>query len=265
MSPLDQGQELKRSVQRYWDAMPCGTRYISKSDPPDSKGFYEKVDRERYGGDDFMLRLVPFEEQRGRRTLEIGCGIGTDMARFARAGARTTGVDLSLGSLTLAKKRFGLENLRGHLIQTDAERLPFADAMFDFVYSWGVLHHTPDIHQAMREAVRVCRPGGELFVMLYHRHSLVALQVWVRYGLLRLKPFSSFGKLLAEHMESPGTRAFTRAEASRLFPGLREISVRPVLTRYDLRVGRRFFLPSRLQRCLPQQLGWFLVIRARKA
>lgn len=265
MSPPDPGQELKRSVQRYWDETPCGTRYISKTDPPASKEFYEKIDRERYGGDSFMRRLVPFEEQRGQRILEIGCGIGTDLAMFARAGARATGVDLSRGSLTLAKKRCGLENLPGYLIQADAERLPFPDATFDFVYSWGVLHHTPDIRQALREAIRVCRPGGKLFVMLYHRHSLVALQVWVRYGLLRLKPFSSFGKLLAEHMESPGTRAFTRAEASRLFPGLREISVRPVLTRYDLRVGRRLFLPSWLQRCLPQQLGWFLVINARKA
>ncbi len=116
----------------------------------------------------------------------------------------------------------------------------------------------------MREAARVCREDGEILVMLSHRRSLVALQVWLLYGLLRGRPWKSLRALLAEHMESPGTQAFTKREVFELFEGLRGVSVEALLTRYDLRVGRRWFLPAFLRRWLPADLGWFLVARARK-
>jgi ubiquinone/menaquinone biosynthesis C-methylase UbiE len=105
------------------------------------------------------------------RVLEIGCGLGTDGAQFARAGAIYTGVDLTEAAIELARRRFELESLAGEFRVADAENLEFPDENFDLVYSHGVLHHTPDTRRAVREVHRVLRPGGRGVVMLYHRDS----------------------------------------------------------------------------------------------
>ncbi len=229
-----------------------------------SREFFEELEQKRYGGDDFMRELVGFEKWQGKRVLEVGCGPGLDLAQFARSGASVFGLDLSLHSVALARMRLALDGLQGRLFQADAENLPFQDNAFDLVWSWGVLHHTPDTPRAAREMIRVCKKGGEVLVMLYHRHSLVAIQVWLRHGLLRGKPFLGLRRLLAEHMESPGTQAFTREEASALFSGLEEVHLKTLVTRYDLRIRRRWFLPRILHRMVPSRLGWFLIVRSRK-
>jgi ubiquinone/menaquinone biosynthesis C-methylase UbiE len=144
---------------------------------------------------------------------------------------------------------------------SDAENLPFADASFDFVYSWGVIHHTEDVPRAASEIMRVLKPGGEMCVMVYHRHSLVSLQCWVMYGLLRGKPWRSFADVIWHHMESIGTRAYSVKEARHLFTGLSHVEVSPVVTTYDVRLTRRIRLPAWIQWLVPRQLGWFLVIK----
>ena len=103
--------------------------------------------------------------------LEVGCGLGTDGAQFANAGADYTGIDLTQAAVDLAKRRFELFDLPGTFRVADAEGLDFPDASFDLVYSHGVLHHTPDTAEAIREIHRVLRPGGRAVVMLYHRDS----------------------------------------------------------------------------------------------
>jgi ubiquinone/menaquinone biosynthesis C-methylase UbiE len=103
--------------------------------------------------------------------LEVGCGLGTDGAQFAKAGAVYTGIDLTDAAIDLAKRRFELFQLPGTFRVADAERLDFPDNTFDIVYSHGVLHHTPDTAAAVREVHRVLRPGGKAIVMLYHRDS----------------------------------------------------------------------------------------------
>lgn len=121
------------------------------------------------------IRNIPlvaeFKDHAGETILEIGCGLGTDGRQFARGGARYIAIDLSLHSLKLAAQGFQLFNLPGRFIHGDAERLPFRDNFFDLVYSHGVLHHTPDTHQAIKEVYRVLHPGGKAIVMLYNRHS----------------------------------------------------------------------------------------------
>ena len=103
--------------------------------------------------------------------LEVGCGLGTDGAQFAKAGANYTGIDLTDAAVDLARRRFELFQLPGTFRVADAERLDFPDNTFDIVYSHGVLHHTPDTAAAVREIHRVLRPGGKAVVMLYHRDS----------------------------------------------------------------------------------------------
>lgn len=257
--------DLKEAVQRFWDAGPCGIGEV-RGPTEGTAAFFEALDARRYTLEPFIGAYARFEAWRGRRVLEIGCGAGGDLARFARAGAIVTGIDLSPRSLALTRRRFELAGLEADLRVADAEALPFPDGSFDLVYSWGVLHHTPDTPRAVREVGRVLVPGGRACVMLYHRRSLFALGAWVRYALLRGRPWESVAAVLAGHVESPGTKAYTVAESRRLFAqaGLADIAGETVLTIWDARLVRRRFLPAWCRRLLPQRWGWFLVVRAQK-
>lgn len=258
-------ESLRDRVKRFWEERPCGSQDVSSLEEG-SREFFEAVERMRFEGDDFMFDVVGFDQWRGKKVLEVGCGLGTDLLQFARGGAKVYGVDLTEKGAALTRKRLHLYGLTGSLMVTDGERLAFSDNSFDLVYSWGVIHHTPNTAEAARELVRVCKPKGRVLIMIYHRWSLVALQLWLFYGLLRGKPFLSATQIISEHLESPGTKVFTRQEAVSLFKHqLKEIEIETILTRYDLRIGRRWFLPRWLRKILPNRWGWFIVIRGAKA
>ncbi len=160
---------LKERVRAFWQANPCGTKFADA--PPGTRRFYELVADHRYQKEWHIPQAAGFASSQGLKVLEIGCGLGTDGAQFAEAGADYTGVDLTDAAIELARKRFELFNLSGKFQTADAEKLDFADDSFDLVYSHGVLHHTPDTERAVREIYRVLRPGGRAVVMLYHRDS----------------------------------------------------------------------------------------------
>lgn len=252
----------KSAVQEYWDARPCGS--LEPADRKSLPGFFETHARLRYEREPEVVALAEFTHWRAKRVLEIGVGMGADFVRFGKAGARVFGLDLSRRSLQLALQNANLQRLSPTLLNADAESLPFPDATFDLVYSWGVLHHTPDIERALSEVHRVLVPDGECRTMLYHRRSLVGAQCYLRYGLGRFQPFASLSNLIAAHVESPGTKAFTSNEARALFRIFRKVEIRPAVTVYDLRLGRRRFAPRWMHRLVPDGLGWFLLIRAVK-
>jgi SAM-dependent methyltransferase len=160
---------LKERVRAFWQAHPCGTKFSDA--PMGSRLFFERVEEHRYSKEWHIPGAADFAGASGLRVLEIGCGLGTDGAQFALAGADYTGVDLTEAAIELAQKRFELFNLPGTFRTADAENLDFADASFDLVYSHGVLHHTPDTERAVREVHRVLKPGGRAVIMLYHRDS----------------------------------------------------------------------------------------------
>ncbi len=197
--------------------------------------------------------------------LEVGTGIGCDFCMFARHGARVFGIDLTRAGAALTTQRLRYHQLRGLATVGDAEQLPFADDTFDLVYSWGVIHHTPDTEAAAREIVRVAKPGGQITVMIYNRHSLVALQAFLVYGLLRGKLFSRTSDLIAAHLESPGTKAYTLEEARIMFSSLDGLTVTPVVTVYDLRIGRDRYLPQWVSSLVPRRYGYFVVVQGRKS
>ncbi|MGA2448248.1 MAG: class I SAM-dependent methyltransferase [Polyangiaceae bacterium] len=254
-------QVEKDVVRAYWDAAPCGTTDVALVE---SARRFEELERIRYAREPFIERFALFDAARGKRLLEIGVGAGTDHVRFARAGADCVGVDLSAASVETTRQRLAAERLSSDLRVADAENLPFADASFDVVYSWGVIHHTPDTARSAREALRVLRDGGRFCVMVYNRHSLVALQAWAVYGALRGKPLRTLADVLAHHMESPGTKGYTQSEVRALFRGARSVHVETVVTAYDMRVGRRRFLPAWTWRAVPARLGWFHVATGEK-
>ena len=156
------------------------------------------------------------------------------------------------------RERLALEGLEAELRVADAESLPFGDGEFDLVYSWGVIHHTPDTERALAEIRRVLRPGGEARIMLYSRRSWVALGVWLRYGVLRGRPHKTPTELLADWMESPGTKAYTQAELDALFNRFAGVRYERFVTPYDRRVG------GPLAARLPARFGWFVGITAKR-
>jgi SAM-dependent methyltransferase len=252
----------QRAIRDYWDSIPCGSTEVSPKLAP--AAFFEEHARVRYQREPQILELAEFEKWRGRRVLEIGVGMGADFSRFRRAGAQAAGIDLSFRSLGLARQNARAQASDAPLAQADAEALPFRPASFDLVYAWGVLHHTFDTAQALREIHRVLKPGGECRAMLYHRSSLVGLQAYLCFGLMKGRPFSSVGRLVASHIQSPGAQAFTGREAAALFRDFEEVTIQPTLTAYDLRWSRRGFWPRWTHRLVPSRWGWFLLVRAHK-
>ncbi len=252
----------KDAIRAYWQEHPCDAQEV-RDHPRGSVEFFEEIERQRYTNEDFIRRVVDFPGAAGMDVLEVGCGLGTDLAEFSRAGARVWGVDLTEQAVALSRQHLEAFGLPGTVLLADGELLPFPANSFDLVYSWGALHHTESPTTAAGELARVCRPGGRVLAMVYNRHSLFAVQAWLVFGLARGR-LSSLSEVIGSHIESPGTRAYTRSEAKGLFAALPQVSVETVVTPFDLRVGRRAYLPKSLRRVVPRRLGWFLVVDGNK-
>jgi SAM-dependent methyltransferase len=291
--------QLKERVRAFWQANPCGTKFADAE--LGSRRFYELVEEHRYQKEWHIPAAADFTGALGLRVLEIGCGLGTDGAQFAQAGADYTGVDLTEAAVGLARKRFELFNLPGKFRTADAENLDFPDESFDLVYSHGVLHHTPDTMRAVTEIHRVLRPGGRAIVMLYHRDSYnyrVNIGVLRRAGVqllrwdagLRLvhrltgEPVESLrehaGKLRAQGPGYPGSaeflnqntdgagnplaRVYSRRQARDLFRHFSTVELRTFF------LNKRFLpvigslLPRAVESSLAARWGWHLWIYARK-
>jgi ubiquinone/menaquinone biosynthesis C-methylase UbiE len=172
-------------VHRFWNTEACGTGFVEAC--ADEKEFFSKFREHRYRTEWHIPLLVPFADAKGKKVLEIGTGNGADGAMFALHGADYTGVDLTEAALDATRRHFAALGLNGVFRRENAERLSFADAGFDIVYSHGVLHHTPNTRAAIDEVYRVLKPGGQAIVMLYHRHSFnyyVRIMTWMRLRVL---------------------------------------------------------------------------------
>lgn len=160
-----------QKVQEFWDARPCNLRHSDH--PVGSREYFDQVELRKFQAEPHILNFSEFSRWRNQDVLEIGCGLGTAAVNFARFGARYTGVDLSPRSVELCRKRFAVYQLRGDFFQGDVERLTtwLPAQQYDMVYSWGVLHHTPDAETAMDQIRSIMRPGGTLKVMVYAKNS----------------------------------------------------------------------------------------------
>ncbi len=221
----------KKAVHDFWDEASCGEGLYLQGRGAEH---YQRQAQIRYELEPFIITFADFDAWRGKRVLEIGVGLGADHQRYAEAGALLLGVDLTARAVEHTRERLRELGLVSDLQVADAESLPFADGAFDLVYSWGVLHHSPDTAKAVSEALRVLKPGGTAKVMIYHTYSLVGFMLWMRYALLRLRPLTSLAEIYAKHLESPGTKAYTVAEARELFRGFERLEVDTVLTHGDL-------------------------------
>lgn len=289
---------LKERVRAFWQQNPCGTKFADA--PPGSRRFYELVEEHRYKKEWHIPAAAGFSQSTNLSVLEVGCGLGTDGAQFAKAGAKYTGVDLTDAAVELAKQRFELFNLPGTFRVADAERLDFPDNSFDVVYSHGVLHHTPDIAAAIREIHRVLRSGGKAVVMLYHRDSYnyrvnismlrragVNLLKWnagvklvhlitgetensLREHAQRLKTrsdYSSSEEFLSRNTDgasNPLARVYSRAEARKLFKDFAHVELRTYFLNKRWLPLLGPILPRSIESELASRWGWHLWIYATK-
>jgi SAM-dependent methyltransferase len=247
-------------VRDYWEREPCGTDAGVVGDlPPGTRMWFEAVERSRYAVESFIFSLAQFTRHHGKTILEVGVGAGTDHLQWARAGCTCCGVDLTAAAIATTRARLDTYGFQSDLRRIDAEALPFENDRFDVVYSWGVIHHTAHPDQMIAEIHRVLKPGGLFLGMMYGRRSVIALRFWVRHALLKGRPWRSVADVIAAHVESPGTKAYTVAELRRLFRPFSAFSAEPIITAPD-----RADWPRVISRFFPADWGWFIMLRARK-
>ena len=265
----DPKTDLKGSVQKFWNSDPCGARYL------DGEDNFEAHARARYELEPYIPEFAQFGSARDQKVLEIGVGMGADYLEWLKAGARATGIDMSAVSIERARRRCEAAGFVPDLRVADAEHLPFADESFDVVYSYGVMHHSPDTERCLRETGRVLKPGGEARIMLYHHPSFTGAMLWLRFGALRGK---SLRQTAYEHLESPGTKTYTQAEVASMTAGFENVVIRQVFSPGDLLLHRpssRFqtplyrlawkLYPRFLVKNLGRNWGLFLLISGKKA
>jgi SAM-dependent methyltransferase len=248
---------MNEAVRQYWEREPCGTSpALVGTLTPGSREWYERIEDRRYSLEPFIHSVAQFTRHHGKQLLEIGVGAGTDHLQWARGGAVCHGVDLTDAAIQTTKEHLSLYGFQSDLHRIDAEQLPFHDGRFDVVYSWGVLHHSHRPERIVGEIRRVLRPGGLFLGMMYGRYSLVALKLWIRYGLSRGRPWRTLADVVWNHMESVGTKAYTPRELRVLFQDFTAFEAAPMLTPYDLK-----HIPAWLGQFLPKSLGWFVALR----
>jgi len=266
---------LKSAVRDFWEQGSCGEVYAEGAS---ARERFEAQAKARYEMEGFIFPFARFQEGAGKDVLEIGVGMGADHVEWAKSRPRSlNGVDLTQRAVDHTRRRVELYGLDSTVQTADAEHLPFADESFDIVYSWGVLHCTPDTPRAIREVWRVLRPGGSARIMVYHRHALVGYMLWARYALLKGKLGRSLDEVYGEYLESPGTKVYNEEEARGLFKDFSRVTTSIELSNGDLlegeagqrhhgallSLGRRIW-PRGLVRKLFPRRGLFLMIDAVK-
>ena len=199
-------------VREYWNAHIHDLEVSTQ--PPGSRGFFDDLDRYHFEKLHHLVRLVDFDGYHGRTVLDVGCGAGVDLARFAKGGAEVTGVDVSQSAIGLARTNFEQQRLRGWFEVANGEQLPFADNTFDLVFAHGVVQYTAQPQRLVNECRRVLKPGGEAIFQVYNRIS------W-------LNALSKLMKVGLEHEDAPVILKFSLGEFRRLLAAFRDVRIVP--------------------------------------
>jgi 2-polyprenyl-3-methyl-5-hydroxy-6-metoxy-1,4-benzoquinol methylase len=265
--------DAKEQAIRCWTAVPCGTRVADGE--PGSREYFEALLAGRHEYAPWMAEALDYDGAEGLNVLDVGCGQGIDLARFALAGATVTGIDLTPRHVELARQHIDAMGLTGTVVEGDAEDLPFESESFDRVTSNGVLHHTPDFNAALREIRRVLRPGGETRLILYHRDSIYywIMQV-LGHGIVqgRLLRERSMSRVMSRHEAGshenalPLVRIYSRGgvRSALVEAGLEQVRVfvrhfrfedMPLAKPLAQRAGRQ---PRQLD-WIGDRLGWYVI------
>ncbi|MGB3478346.1 MAG: class I SAM-dependent methyltransferase [bacterium] len=283
---------MKADIRDFWEKSVCGSKFVNKTWA--SKEFFIEYSKFRYKTEWHLEHLVPFSQSRGKKILEIGCGMGSDGKRFAESGAEYYGCDLTEAAAITCKTHLNLFGFNANITRQNAEELGFVDSTFDYLYSHGVLHHTDDMSAAISEIFRVLKPNREILVMLYNKNSLnyyLRIMVILRISLLLYIAFrpiipkelrtndieehyknflkhgygyfrpSIFLNHCTDGVQCPIARAYTKNEVKSLFRNFADIKLR--IAHLPIRKHCRF-IPLFIERWLAKYLGWYLFIYGTK-
>lgn len=285
--------EIVDQVQEWWASNPMTYAsvhgqlgYEEGSYELGSREFFDRVDHEFYSWTVQLHdkkpfdRLFPYETYgKDSRVIEIGCGLGTMAMNWAKNGASISAVDLNSTSIEQTSKRFEYHQLDGDIRLADARHLPFEDATFDYGYSWGVLHHSPNLRESVDELLRVIKPGGGFGIMLYNRNSIL-----YRYIIQYIEGFLHYENRFLGPLElasrygdgdreegNPHTWPITSSEAHELL-GPHSSDTKVKRFGNDLNSNLRFMMPF-VARYLPRfvykswgrRVGWGLWIYGTKS
>jgi SAM-dependent methyltransferase len=246
-----------------------------------SPEFFGEVDRVFYNwntplhtAEGKFAKIFPYRQFKEKDVLEIGCGMGTMAMNWALQGARITAVDLNTTSIEQTRRRFDLFGLQGTIEQADGNRLPFTDGAFDYAYSWGVLHHSPDLALSLREMMRVLKPGAPFGVMLYYRTSVLYwLDIRLQEGFVHGESlFLNNLELSSRYTDgnreegNPHTWPVIRSEISDMLKGqAHELKFKILGTDLDYELpqtiplpGLNSWLPRSWKKALARRFGWSL-------
>jgi ubiquinone/menaquinone biosynthesis C-methylase UbiE len=252
----------KELVQGYWDKHPCDSEKTNC--PLGSIGFFEEIEEERYREQAFIYSFAQFTRWRCKKVLEVGFGCGTDLLQFTRAGAEMYGIDLSQQSVDLTRQRLELYGLKANVTQVNGESIPFSDSYFDLVYCWGVIHHAPNPTTVVSEIYRVLKHGGRIKAMVYSRRSPVWLILWYKYAFLKGRIFTSLSRVISEHQESPGTRAYNIKQIKDLFQLFSNLKLEPAPLREFAFLNKHRKL-SWLVNFYPRGIAAWMTVEGQKA
>lgn len=158
------------SVKKFWNARPCNINHSSSEFG--TLQYYDEVEQRKYFVEPHIPPFADFPAWSGKTVLEVGCGIGTDTINFLRNGAKLTSVDVSEESVKITKDRATKYGFDASCISaSNAEELDLGDTKFDLVYSFGVIHHSPDPKKIIEQVARHQTPGQELRLMVYSKIS----------------------------------------------------------------------------------------------
>jgi ubiquinone/menaquinone biosynthesis C-methylase UbiE len=250
------------AVEDYWDARPCNIRHSPK--PVGTREYFDEVEQRKHFVEPHIPGFAQFERWKGKRVLEVGCGIGTAAVNFARCGADYTGVELSKASLDLTRQRFEVYGLNGRLILCNAEELSrhVEGNHFDLVYSFGVIHHSPNQRAIIEEVRKVIRNDGEFRCMLYAKNSWKDIMIEAGFD----QPEAQRG--------CPYATTYTVDMVRKLYKGLFDINsisqthiFRYVVSKYvnyEYELQPWFkAMPREMFEALEKRLGWHMLIVSR--
>ena len=263
-----------KNVEEYWDERPCNIRH--SAEPLGTEKYFEEVSYRKYFVEKHIPQFAEFSSWEGKEVLEIGCGIGTAMHSFAENGANYTGIDLSRKSIEIAEKRvntFKLKNVKLYVANLENLEKEIPIKRYDLIYSFGVLHHTPNEMKSFTELKKFSKSGTKVKIMLYNRMSTKAISLWVKYGW---KVGFSIDRAVALQSEAqygcPVTRTYSRNDAQRISElagfKLTNVSVDhifpfsiPDYVKYVYKYKWYWkIVPSPIFCLLEKKLGWHLMI-----
>jgi len=263
-------EALKRKVYDYWNKKSCGTDVANQK--KFSKQYFEQIESFRYKAEPEIHSFAQFTRYRDKKLLEVGVGAGTDFLQWVRAGTKAYGIDLTKEAIDNTTQRLKIYNLKAEELRvSDAENLPYEDNFFDIVYSWGVIHHSPNMERCLQEIIRVAKHGGTIKLMIYNRRSLFAFYRYLFAGAFKGKPFQSISTFLFNNQESPGTKAYTFKEIKKML-SIYPVSIKQLkasVNRRDLPYDKswkiRWF--AYIAACIFgwNSVGWFMTIELRKS